>query len=119
MLDGEYIEFYPNKSLKVKGGFSKGQKSGTWITWDDKVEYISSYEWRKGQRNGSFREYNNGTLVRQGHYKDDELNGEVLIYPLEENGKHQYTLFLPKFKVNRYYKIPINKIYFLHSIMHL
>lgn len=34
LLDGDYKEYYPNKTLKIKGQYSKGKKEGTWEVYD-------------------------------------------------------------------------------------
>ncbi len=33
-FDGDYKEYYPNKSLKIKGQFVKDKKQGTWAVYD-------------------------------------------------------------------------------------
>lgn len=33
-LDGIFLSYYPNSSIKVKGSFIAGQKSGLWQAWD-------------------------------------------------------------------------------------
>lgn len=81
LLDGEFKSFYANKNLKEKGAFSKGLKTGKWISWNTNGEYVAVYQWKRGYKNGQFREYDEkGQIIKCGSYKDDLLNGSVVEY---------------------------------------
>lgn len=77
LLDGDYIELYPNKALKVKGKFSKGLKDDKWQTWFINGEMESEYNWVNGNYNGEFKEFTNeGKLLKRGSYKNGKPVGE-------------------------------------------
>lgn len=81
LLHGEYIEFYPDKSLKEKGEFRYGLKHGIWKTWYPSGEIASIVRWKKGRMHGDFRYFDEtGDLKKVGCYKDDELHGPVRTY---------------------------------------
>jgi antitoxin component YwqK of YwqJK toxin-antitoxin module len=50
LLDGEYAEYsYPGNALLVKGKFSRGLKTGTWLKWPSDGFLIEKTGWRKGK----------------------------------------------------------------------
>lgn len=81
LLDGAYMEVYPDKNIKIKGEFKKGLKNNTWTTWNPKGEYINITTWKNGVKNGTFKEYDNeGILLRSGVYSNDLLDGDITEY---------------------------------------
>lgn len=48
LLDGQYLEFYPDNNLKVQGSFKKGLKCGSWKNWDDNGVLLEATKWRNG-----------------------------------------------------------------------
>ncbi len=53
LLNGEYKEFYPEKSLKESGIFQDGLKSGEWKSWYVDGRLKSLTYWRKGLQTGT------------------------------------------------------------------
>lgn len=45
---GEYLEFYNNESLAVKGFYQKGLKNGVWKYWSRDNELLYSEKWELG-----------------------------------------------------------------------
>jgi MORN repeat protein len=48
LLNGSYMEYYPDKNLKEQGYFKKGLKDGDWKSWDDSGKIISETNWKNG-----------------------------------------------------------------------
>ena len=47
-LNGQYIEYYPNKNLKEQGTFKKGLKNGPWKSWNEDGTLSVSSTWENG-----------------------------------------------------------------------
>lgn len=63
-FDGEYKEYYANKSLKVKGQFVKDKKQGTWEVYDA-----------------------SGKCVQKLFYEDDVFKGDLIRFDTEKGVK--------------------------------
>jgi hypothetical protein len=48
LLNGPYIEYYPDKNLKQQGTFKKGLKEGIWKTWNTDGTLHSITKWKHG-----------------------------------------------------------------------
>ncbi|MDF2432858.1 MAG: hypothetical protein JWP44_2489 [Mucilaginibacter sp.] len=49
LLDGNYMEYYPDKSLKEQGYFIRGLKNGLWKTWNEDGTLKESVHWKSGK----------------------------------------------------------------------
>jgi len=66
---GEYTKTYPNGQLAARGAYDEnGKKTGRWESWRE-----------------------NGTLLAEEHYLDDELDGEKRVYYAGEKLKSLET----------------------------
>jgi len=45
--EGEYYEFYPNGKTRVKGNYTKGNKSGEWSFYDEQGQLIETKDFDK------------------------------------------------------------------------
>lgn len=79
LLDGYYVSYYlENKSLKEKGVYIKGLKSGKWLTWYPNGHLKTQETWKHGIKQGQFACYAaNGSLTVKGQYKNNCLNGKI------------------------------------------
>lgn len=74
LLNGNYKEFYPNKTLKEEGNFKNGLKEGLWKDWNDAGNLMQQYTWKKGLRSGKFIVCDEKGYIKQsGYYKNDIL----------------------------------------------
>jgi hypothetical protein len=48
LLDGVYIEYYPDKNLKEEGTFKKGLKNDTWKSWNQDGTLKQVIQWKSG-----------------------------------------------------------------------
>jgi len=48
LLNGQYTEYYPNKSLKEQGLFKKGLKNGLWKSWNTDGLLLAVSKWKNG-----------------------------------------------------------------------
>jgi antitoxin component YwqK of YwqJK toxin-antitoxin module len=48
LLNGSYIEYYPNKNLKEQGTFKKGLKTGAWKSWNEDGTLAINSIWKNG-----------------------------------------------------------------------
>ena len=81
VTDGNYSEFYPNGTVKIKGQFKDGVRTGLWIAYYDNGNKWSENYYTKGKRNGhtvSF--YRNGAIRYVGEYKADKKVGKWKFY---------------------------------------
>lgn len=80
LLHGTYEAFNSDGSLKEKGVFKYGLRDGIWKTWDPDQLIESEYQYSKGKKNGPFREYEAGNLMRSGTYVKDQYNGKLNLH---------------------------------------
>ncbi len=64
VLDGDYMEYYSDGTLKIKGRYEKGNKQGTWEVYDMQ-----------------------GTCVQKLFYKDDKFLGDAIRFNLQQGVK--------------------------------
>lgn len=48
LLDGQYTEYYLDRSLKQQGSFKKGLKVGLWKNWAENGALLSLTKWKHG-----------------------------------------------------------------------
>jgi len=48
LLNGHYVAFYKDKSLKEEGDFKTGLKDGEWKTWNQKGDLTNVTTWDEG-----------------------------------------------------------------------
>jgi len=76
LLNGDYKEFYPDKTLKEEGTFKEGLKDGIWKTWNENGSLVQQYTWKKGLLSGKFIICDDKGYIRaSGKYK----NGTLLV----------------------------------------
>jgi hypothetical protein len=91
LLNGNYIEYYLNKNLKVQGHFKGGLKDGIWKNWNENGMLTDLYSWDEGERSGKFELFgNDGKLKQRGYYKNDLLHGEFTSYAADGKAKSVY-----------------------------
>lgn len=101
-LEGEFLEFLPNKQLKERTFYQHGKKNGTSTLWNKDGQKIREATYHNDFLNGPYVEYlkndkpkikgtyssdvktglweeydNKGTLVRKAEYRGDMKNGKV------------------------------------------
>ncbi len=75
LLHGEYMEQYITGELLTKGTFFLGRKDGVWKVWFPNGELKEVITWKKGGKDGEFREYNNiGELLEKGKFHNGSMN---------------------------------------------
>lgn len=52
LLNGAYVEYYPDNSLKVYGYYKNGLKSGPWKNWNIQGKLTQYLIWNKGKEQG-------------------------------------------------------------------
>jgi|GEM_PF-841969 len=88
LLHGSYTEFFPDKNLRQKGMFRYGLKKGVWKTWYHSGELESVMRWKKGEKKGWFKYYDEtGKLVKQGKHKDDLMHGKIDTFLSDGSGE--------------------------------
>ena len=48
LLNGNYTEYYADKSLKEQGGFKNGLKDGIWKSWNREGNLLAEIRWKRG-----------------------------------------------------------------------
>ncbi|MDB5012334.1 MAG: hypothetical protein JWQ25_536, partial [Daejeonella sp.] len=75
LLDGVYEDFYLTKNLKERGVFSKGIKTGRWMSWSENGSLNETINWRNGEKAGRYAKYDgSGKLTEKGRYRNDLLD---------------------------------------------
>lgn len=84
--NGTFKEYYDSQIPKSEYSFENGMKSGPFIEWYDKGQYVQVPGSTEDKEMGIiYREKLEGTQIRvKGDYVDDKLEGEVVYY--RENG---------------------------------
>jgi antitoxin component YwqK of YwqJK toxin-antitoxin module len=49
LLNGQYTEYYLNKSLKEQGTYKSGLKTGKWKSWNEDGTLIRQSSWKNGR----------------------------------------------------------------------
>lgn len=74
LLNGNYKEFYGNKTLREEGNFREGLKDGIWKSWNENGNLAQQYTWKKGILFGKFILCDeNGYIKKSGKYKNGVL----------------------------------------------
>jgi antitoxin component YwqK of YwqJK toxin-antitoxin module len=74
LLNGNYKEFYPDKTLKEEGDFKEGLKDGIWKDWNPHGDLSQQYTWKKGLLSGKFIICDEKGYIKQsGKYHDGVL----------------------------------------------
>lgn len=86
-----YSENHKNGVLWRKGkvirkaGSSKPIVTGIWKYYTEQGELEKTGNWNNGSKEGEWKEYSNGSLIKKSTYKNNKKNGEELNY--DEFGK--------------------------------
>ncbi|MCT4582991.1 MAG: hypothetical protein N4A35_16380 [Flavobacteriales bacterium] len=68
LLNGYYIESYPNGQLKLKGCFCRGQQCGEWKYWNEEGKLQRVEQWKQNQLHGKvtyFKDTGEVALVKE------------------------------------------------------
>ncbi len=88
-FNGDYVFYFPNGKINVKGQFFNGYKNGkwTWYYWNGNVSTTGNYKY--GDTDGKWEYYTeDGKLDRIVNYRNGKRNGKDISY--YENGKPEY-----------------------------
>ena len=80
LLHGKYQSFFPEGDLMESGQFKKGLKEGVWRNWGRNNQIQAEYTFSRGGKDGPFKEYVAGQLLRSGDYKDGVYNGKIVLH---------------------------------------
>lgn len=84
LLNGQYNEYYLNKSLKEQGAFNKGLMNGVWKDWDENGNLEELYTYHNGEKTGLFNLYDEkGAITETGTYNKNQLDGKITFYSKE------------------------------------
>ena len=77
LLNGKYVEWNANGTVRLEGAYVNGLKDGEWKMWNfvsHTLYQVTTY--KEGEKDGVFKEYNpNEVLVIDGIYKEGEKHG--------------------------------------------
>ncbi|MEM9328536.1 MAG: hypothetical protein AAGA85_22915 [Bacteroidota bacterium] len=78
LLDREYLEYFPDGSLKTKGRFDLGLKEGKWYQWHRNGKLSSTMSFTQGRRDGDFAQYDpKGRVLQRGSFDEGLLDGNI------------------------------------------
>lgn len=76
VLNGKYIEYYLDKSLKTQGYFKNGLKDGIWKNWNQNSKLTDIINWENGFKYGKYKLFDDsGKLVEEGSFRRNFLHG--------------------------------------------
>jgi len=116
LLDGNYKKYHSSGQIIEEVVYKNNLKEGLTSKWNKDGHPLSEIEYKKGKKDGVAKQYEQGVLIMEIHYKDDMLhgdfkefyqNGQVKINTYYENDKvnGRYTYFLSSGeKVREYHK---------------
>jgi antitoxin component YwqK of YwqJK toxin-antitoxin module len=81
ILDGAFLSYYPDGSLKRKGTFVNGQMHGKWESWykNGMKRYIANYS--NDELSGEYLEwFENGVVKEKGLFAENIRAGEWTTY---------------------------------------
>ena len=86
------IEYYPNRTVYIEGGYKDGKREGEWKSWYDNGNQWSTGTFKAGVQVGITMTYHeNGNLRYSGTYNENgKYTGEWKFY--DENGKLLETM---------------------------
>lgn len=86
VIDGEWLEYHKNGTLKVEGQYLEGQKQGEWITYFSNGKVESRLSYAGDRADGDFRNWHeNGNKAEVGKWHNGEKAGEWVSW--HANGK--------------------------------
>lgn len=82
LLDGVYTRFYEDHSIREKGDFKNGIKTGTWLHWYPNGEISKKESFNNdGNLHGYYAVLDeNGDLVSRGYYRNGQKQGRWVDY---------------------------------------
>lgn len=79
--EGEWLEYYRNKTIKTMGENIKGSAEGQWVWYHENGKEYRKGSFNKGKQEGKWLEYQkNGSLLFEQNFKDGKQEGEWLSY---------------------------------------
>ena len=79
ILHGKYVEYYPDRGVKLEGNYDNGKHEGTWLYFDIGGLIIGEGVFSKGT--GKQRAFwENGKTKQLTYYVDDRKHGEEILY---------------------------------------
>jgi len=90
--NGDYLFYFPNGKIRIKGKYSSGLENGEWIWyyWNGEISSKGTYDY--GDKTGKWEYYNeDGKLNRVSEYENDKKSGKEISY--YENGKIENERF--------------------------
>jgi hypothetical protein len=102
VLHEGYEKFFRSKQLAEKGNFDYGLKDGEWRTWYENGNVQSITDWKNGQKNGLFLQYDgSGTLVVSGNYNKNKKAKTWINHKLKDTVYHKGdSIYMAKPKSN-------------------
>lgn len=81
LLDGLYVESYPDKNLYLRGYYINGLKEGDWKSWNVNGTYAAVSSYHDGLRSGNYSTYDSlGTVTEKGRFRNNKLEGTQTKY---------------------------------------
>ena len=81
---GDYLSFFANGKLAIKGSFKSNERSGKWEWNNLKGKPDSIYTFKNGKYHGTNEIYLNGAIQISQNYRDGKMHGKFLEF--SENG---------------------------------
>ena len=93
ITDGEHIETHPDGSVKTKGAFKNGKRTGVWTSYFTNGKIQSENKYKKGVLNGKTAAYYpNGNAQYVGLYIGNKKDDSWFFY-LEDGTLDQEILY--------------------------
>ena len=90
VLDGEFIEYYPNQQIAEKAQFEEDSRTGLAYEYFMNGNKKAETNYKEGQGNGKYTTwYPNGTIKEDGEYKNGAIIGKFTEY--YPNGSISYV----------------------------
>lgn len=71
LMTGKLVTYHNNGLVETVGGMYKGEKNGTWTSWNEAGNKINEGEFMYGAKDGLWRVWDdNGTLRYEMHYRN-------------------------------------------------
>lgn len=81
ILHGNFLSYYPDKTLNVEGHFINGNRENKWTWYHPNGKISSKGTYYQGQRHGAWEYYSfEGNLTQRRNYLYGELEGEQVYY---------------------------------------
>ena len=88
--NGEYIKYYKNGVMEMRGMMKDGNRDGLWKSWYEDGSPWSETTFSHGKKNGkTITWYDNEKKRYEGFYTDDKESGHWTFW--DEGGKQQYS----------------------------